>query len=164
MSGNFLDFKYWLNIVLQHFNAIRLQVKSQHALLQLFSGQLLGRLLVIVRHLAVSVALVNERLEIPNFDRLPRTSYHRVQLDRVDRVPAQQTLDSLVVKQFLLGQSKNLEGLLLGNEAALDSQALVGHLLAALVGVLLEFVGLAFLLQEALHALKSLVLRQGPNH
>lgn len=132
--------------------------------MQLFSGQLHGRLLVLVRHLAVSVALVNERLEIPNFYGLARTSNHRVQFDWVDRVPAQQPLNSLIVQQFLLGQSKNLECLLFGDEAALDPQALVCHLLAALVGVLLQLVGLAFLLQEALHALKSLVLRQGPNH
>ena len=40
-------------------------------------------------------------------------------------------LDDVVVKQILLSQSKNLEGLLLGHKAALNAQSLLSDLFAA---------------------------------
>ena len=57
----------------------------------------------------------------------------------------QKLLDSDVVKQLILSQSKNLKCLLFGHESTLDPEALLSYLLSAGVAVLLS-VGLVVLL------------------
>ena len=63
-----------------------------------------------------------------------------------------------------MGDSQNLEGLLLSHETTLDSQTFVSHLLATLVRVLLLVVHSAFLGEEALNPLKALTFSQGSVH
>lgn len=106
--------------------------------------------------LGVGVLLVNERLEVHDFNvaavAVGRRD-HRVHLGRVILVAGQQFLDRLVVQQVLLRQTQNLKSLLLRHEAPLYSQAFVRHSFAALVLNLLlfYFVEVPFFLQETLY-------------
>lgn len=71
-------------------------------------------------------------------------------------VSLEQPLYDLVALELIVGDAQNLEGLLAGHEAALDSQALLRHLLTALVTKLLHrrLVGLLVkVLHDLLHAL-----------
>lgn len=53
-------------------------------------------------------------------------------------VKREELLDSMVVKQLFLGETQYLECLRLGHETAFYPEALVSHLLATSVGVLLS--------------------------
>lgn len=69
--------------------------------------------------------------------------YHRVQLSRAVvglGETRQQPLNLGVVDQFFPAQTQNIEGLLLGDEAALDAQSLFSHLGAAFVHETLSLV------------------------
>ena len=70
-------------------------------------------------------------------------------------VSLEQPLYDLVALELIVGDAENLEGLLAGHEAALDSQALLRHLLTALVTKLLHrrLIGLLVkVLHDLLHS------------
>lgn len=159
--GHFFNPKHRLHEVVVHLEAalLSIQVQINQVPVQLVvhtvaahavvggSGALLLR---------VGVLLVNERLEVHDFNVAPVAvgrRDHRVHLGRVHLVASQQFLDRLVVKQVLLCQAQNLKSLLLRNEAPFYSQALVCHSFAALILNLLlfYFVEVPFFLQEALY-------------
>jgi hypothetical protein len=66
-------------------------------------------------------------------------------------------LDARIIKQLVLSEPKDLESLVLGDEATLDAQALVGNLLAALVRVLFLVVNAALLSQKSLDSAQALL-------
>ena len=76
----------------------------------------------------------------------------------------QKLLDHLIVEQLVLSESKNLKGLLLGHEPALDAQTLFGDLLAALVAELLHLGLVALLLEVTLHFPHAFRLCYRPDH
>lgn len=53
-------------------------------------------------------------------------------------MPLEELLNDLVALELIIGDAKNLEGLLAGNKATLDAQALLRHLLTTLVTKLLH--------------------------
>lgn len=71
----------------------------------------------------------------------------------------QHTLDPCVVKELVLRQSKDFKGLIFGNEATFNPEALFGYLLAAYVLVPLSLVLSVLLVQVLSHFLQSLSLR-----
>ena len=98
--------------------------------------------------LCVLVVIVDECLEVAHFDHLTFFSFvfdQWVDLQGLTSVLCQKLLDSDVVKQLILSQSKNLKCLLFGYKSALDPQTLFGYLLPTGVTVLL-CVGLVVLL------------------
>ena len=71
-------------------------------------------------------------------------------------VPLEELLNELVALEFIVGDAEDLEGLLAGHKATLDAQALLRHLLTALVTKLLHcwLIGLLVkVLHDLLHAL-----------
>lgn len=73
-------------------------------------------------------------------------------------------LERLVALDVIFLQAENLERLLLGHETALDTEALLGDLFAALVGELLGLILVVLLRDKFQYSLVSLGDRQGPDH
>lgn len=76
----------------------------------------------------------------------------------------QKPLQGFVAWDIILLQAKYLEGLLLRHETALDTEALFGNLLAALVCELLGLVLVVLLVDEPQDALVAFSDRQRPDH
>ena len=98
----------------------------------------------------VAVLIIDKGLEVPYFDKLTSSVSildHRVKLDGVLAMLRQQVLNGLIVKQFFLTQAQNLKCLLLGHEAAFDSQPFLSHLLTATIAKFLHVLLVALLLQ-----------------
>ena len=89
----------------------------------------------------MSVLIVDKGLEISNFNYFAAPTpilNERIQLYWVFAVLSEQLLDLFVVQEFSLAQAKDFERLLLCNEATLDSESFLGHLLSATVAKLLH--------------------------
>ena len=69
----------------------------------------------------------------------------------------QEVLDLLVVKEFLLGHSEDLKGLLLGDEASLNAKAFIGNFLAKFVAMFLCLLPGIFLPPKISHFSESFV-------
>lgn len=128
---NFFNLEDWLDEIVKDFEApllsIQVQVNKVPVQLRIHRVPVAAHRVVIVAAplvLRVRVLLVNQRLEVHYLDVVPstvRARNHGVHLRRVVFVAGQQLLDRRVVQQILLRQAQNLEGLLLGHEATLDS-------------------------------------------
>jgi hypothetical protein len=135
-------------------------VQLDHAFLELLRRHI-GHLVLdlgLTLSLIMRVVLVDESLEIPNFNcREILALNYRVKTQRVLSVLSQQILDARIIKQLVLSEPKDLESLVLSDEATLDAQALVGNLLAALVRVLFQVVDAVLLSQKSLDSAQALL-------
>ena len=85
------------------------------------------------------VIVVDEGLKILDLYHLPAVLpilNQRVDLQGLGRMLSEQLLDLDVVKELVLCQPQDLEGLLFCDKASLDSESLLGDLLSASVRIL----------------------------
>lgn len=84
-------------------------------------------------------SVVNKGLKVPYFNPMALMALNRrAQLEVLVGKLSQQILNCLIVQKFFLRQPEDLEGLLLGHEAAFYPKALISHLLATAVADLLH--------------------------
>ena len=99
----------------------------------------------------VTIGIVNQGLKVMNFKDVPPILV--VLNEGVDAlvlitVAGEETLDLNVVKEVLLGHAKDLESLLLGYKAALNSKAFLGNFFPKFVAVPICLFSTIFLLPE----------------
>ena len=88
----------------------------------------------------------------------------RVEALALVTVLCQEFLDLLIVKEVLLGHTEDLEGLLLGDEASLNSKAFIGNFLAKFVAMFFGLLPGIFLPQVISHFCESFDRSVGCNH
>ena len=135
-----------------------------HLLLELcllFRGQELRDFSEHFRKLLMRVVLVNQSLEVPDFDPLllvvdVLALNHCVHLHHV---VFKKLLNNIVALQLVLSQAQDLKSLVSSHKAPLNPQTFFCHVLAALVGVLARVVFLLLLQEELVNLLCT--LREG---
>ena len=117
------------------------------------------------------IVVVNECLEVPNLDLLVAVLAlhktvqlnHREVTSQIVGVVLKQLLDDFIGLEFVRGNPEDIEGLLLGDEATLDSQTLLSDLFSALVAELFHLTLHSLLQQVLSYLIKSLTDRERPN-